>query len=112
MRVNRVALKKPAKEHDFRRKQMQPRRDGFSVFAQDARAFFQDFNDRFIAIGRGFKNHGREHGDFHLVRRLRPTHEFIEIIQRKRAQNDWQQIALRRDADRIRAERAVAPGRK
>ena len=112
MRVNRVALKEAADEHYLGREQMQPRRNGFGVFAQNARAFFQNFNDALIAICRRFTNHRSKHRDFHFVRRLRPTHELIEIIERKCAQEYSRQIALRRDANRIRAERAAAPARK
>ena len=66
---------------------MQPGRNYFSVFGQNARAFFQDLNHRLVAVGCCFTNDGRQHCDFHFVGCLRPAHEFVEIIQRQSAQN-------------------------
>ncbi|PYI41551.1 MAG: hypothetical protein DMF12_09955 [Verrucomicrobia bacterium] len=66
---------------------MQSGCDGLGVFAQDARAFFDDLHHARIALGRRFKNHRRQHRDFHFVRRLHPANQFIQIVQRKRMQD-------------------------
>ena len=87
VRVNRVAMKQAAEQNHFRREQMKTRRHRFGVFAQTTRAFFDDFHDARVAVRRGFENNRRQHRDFHLVRGLRPAHEFVEIIQGERVQN-------------------------
>ena len=80
-------MKKPAEEHDLRRKQMKPRRDCLCVFAQSMGAVFYNFRYARIAAGCGFKNNRCEHRDLHFVCRLGPANDFIEIIQRKCVQD-------------------------
>ncbi len=41
----------------------------------------------FVAFGGCFENDRSHHGDFHLVRILRPADEFIAAVQEKRAQD-------------------------
>ena len=87
MVVNRVPLKKSAYQHNFRRENLQSGCHGFGVLAKNARPFLDYFHDARIAGRRGLKNDRRQHGHFHFVGGLRPAHQFVQIIHRKRAQD-------------------------
>ena len=87
MRINRIALKKSADQHDLGREQMQPRRHCFGVLAQNARPFFEDFHDVPIPFAGRFEHNRGEQRDLHFVRRLRPAHELIQVVQGKGLQD-------------------------
>ena len=118
MVIDRVSLKEPAEQNYFRRERMQPGRDGFGVFAKNARAFFDDFHDARISTGSRFKHDRRQHRDFHFVGGLGPAHELIEIVQRQRAQNlrgklDFATVQIvfaQNQAERLQAEKITATG--
>ena len=80
-------MKKAAHQHDLWREHVQTRRDCLSVFAENTRTFLDDPYHASIAAGRSFKYDRRKHCDFHLICRLRPADEFVEIVQGKCPQN-------------------------
>ena len=96
---------------------MQSRCDGLGVFTEDTRAFFDDFHHPRITLRCGFKDHRRQHRDFHFVRRLHPANQFIEIVQRKRVQDfrtelhlAAMQIVFTQDqAERLNGKKITAP---
>ena len=73
---------------------MQTGRDSLGVFAEDARAFFDDLHHTRIPSSGGFKDHRRQHRDLHFVRRLHPANQFIKIVQRKRVQDFRSELHL------------------
>src|SRR5437016_8846349 len=87
VRVDRVAMKKSAEEHDLRRKQMKPGCDCLCIFVQNLGAVFYNFCHARITPGCGFKNNRREHRDLHFVCCLDPPNDFIKVIQRKCVQD-------------------------
>ena len=113
--VNRVAVKEAANEHHLGCEQMQAALATASVYStQDARAPSSKISMTRSGspFARCFTNHWSEHGNFHLVRDLCPAHELVEIIEAKVRAEYSRQIAPRRDANRIRAERAATLARK
>jgi len=62
-------------------------RDRSGVFSEDARARAQDICDLLVTSGRRRKDNRRQHRNFHFARDLRPTDEFIQVVQAKRAQD-------------------------
>ena len=87
MGVDRIAVKQAAQENNFGRQQMKARRHCLRVLAQNPRSFFENFVHARIAAGGRFEDNRCEHGDLHFIRRLRPAHQFVEIVQRKSAQD-------------------------
>ena len=81
MRVERVTVEKAAHQYDFWREQVQPGCDRLGVFAEDARAFFDDLHHTRVTLSCGFKHHRRQHCDVHFVRCLHPANQFIKIVQ-------------------------------
>ena len=94
MRIDRVALEETANQHNFRRKQMQTGRNRLGVFAEDARAFFDDFHHAAVSGSRRFKDNRGQHRELHFIGGLNPANQFIEIIQRKDSQNFRREIHL------------------
>ena len=97
---------------------MEPARDCLCVLTQNLGALLDDLHYTRIAASGSFKNNWREHRDLHFVGGLRPANEFIEIVERKRAQDfrselhfAMMQIVLAQDeAQRLNREKITAAG--
>ncbi|PYK46122.1 MAG: hypothetical protein DME53_03640 [Verrucomicrobia bacterium] len=59
---------------------MQAVGDCLCVLAKNACAVFNDLDRPRIAASCRFKHDRCEHGDFHFVRRLHPTNQFVKIV--------------------------------